>query len=146
METQKKEAKQIILNGKPRVDDFENLLDYLDAQVKFEEAVQVFVDERFTLNECKRVLKLADDINKMEQEDEDEYADAYYEARDKARKILESGILKRENKIKALEKEIEELSNMTYDIKHSDFSCLRIHYSFEVMDRVKKEEKKREGQ
>ena len=138
METQKEEAKRIILNGKPTLEDFTDFRDYIDASIKYDESLDYYVSEIFNLNECKRVLKMSDKVCELDDEEET-YEETYYAERDKARKMLESGILKRENKIKALEKEIEELSRMHFDLKHSDFSCLRIHYRFEVMDKVKKE-------
>lgn len=140
-EEKEREKRQIILEGDPRVSEYEDFRDYLKASKKYDESVRFFVDKKFNLTESQKVLALADAFDEMDEENEKEYEEEYYKTKDKVHKVLDSAILKRELKIKNLQKEIDEFETLKRQIKYSGIDCLTIGLGHIEIDKIKKEVK-----
>jgi len=116
--------------------DYSNVSEWRAYRDNEQIAYDILIDDRYSNNAMKRVVKLAKILGEHDQEEG--YEAAYNEAYNKSRIILASAQLKIELKIKSLEKEALELSRFEYEVSHGDFSCLDIGLQLEIAKEIEK--------
>ena len=128
------EAKAHLRTQEPNIDDFVKWNAHTELT---EQAYSIVINDKYGMAVMQKVLFYADKLGNDEQEAG--YEARYDVAKGKAQKLINSARLTRELKIRAIEKELDEIRGFEYEVKSGDFSCLRISLQMEVDYDLKKE-------
>jgi len=131
------EKREIILKGDPRSSDYENFMDYLNDSQKYDNAVRFFVEKKFNLTEERKILDICYKFDEVSSSEPD-YEDRLEKVDNKIRKMIDSAVLKRELKIKALEKELEELQYFQYYVTKKGADIMTIALKHEITYEIEK--------
>ena len=131
------EAKECIMSEEVDLNsDFSNTTEWRNDRDNREIAIDILIADRYDQKAMKRIVKIASKLGEHDQEKG--YEKAYETAYNKAKNVLSSEQLSIELKIKALENKAKELRSFDYEVRHGDFSCLKIGLEIEIVDDIKK--------